>query len=73
MTTAETVVRWALGALVVVVLLVGALDLGLFLDRQPTVSAWLRGHPAYFWVPAKLIVLALVLLALHLFVWTWPE
>lgn len=73
MTTAETIVRVALSALVVGVLLVGALDLSLFLDKQPTVSAWLRQHPSYFWVPAKLIVVALVLLMLHLFVWTWPE
>jgi hypothetical protein len=70
---AREVVVLVLTTIPLILVLAGVADLVLFLDKVPTISVWLRQHPVYFWVPAVLMVLFIVLLALHLFVWTWPE
>jgi hypothetical protein len=57
-------------ALIVVVLLalaVGACDFGLYLHGMPTISAWLRLHPGWFWWPVIVLDVGLLLLAVHLF------
>ena len=60
---------WKAAVLLIVVLVVagGALDLGLYLWGQVTISDWLRLHPGWFIVPTLLLLLFLALLALHLF------
>jgi len=42
-------------------------DLFLALSNRPTITAFLREHTEYFWIPARVVVVALVVLALHLF------
>ena len=60
---------WIVAVMVIagLVLVVGAVDLYLSMLSQPTISAFLRLHPLYFWIPCLLINLMLTGLAIHLF------
>lgn len=60
---------WETALLAIAFVLVsgGVADFGLWLRDETTVSQLLRERPAWFWWPAGLMVLFLVLLALHLF------
>lgn len=41
-------------------------DAVLAFSRQPTMTAFLRAHPLWFFMPAALLLLFLLLLAVHL-------
>ena len=57
----------AVATIGLVLVVVGILDLQMHLWYQPTITDWLRDHPAWFILPACSTVLFLALLGLHLF------
>jgi hypothetical protein len=68
--TAE--ITWFAGiAFVWAVVFVGsAVDFALWMDGKHTISQILRERPAFFWVPAILAVAWIVVLGLHLYIFT---
>lgn len=52
----------------IVILIGGVFDLGFWLQQELTISEWLKENPAWFIVPAALILAFLTLLGVHLFV-----
>jgi hypothetical protein len=69
MISAESVYICVLLLLAMIVLWAGAVDVVFFLRGEQTISAWLRGHTGWFFVPLSVSMLLIAFLIMHLFVW----
>jgi hypothetical protein len=64
---AEVVYKTAVCLLLFILLAAGTVDLGLYLEKKESVSAWLRANPPWFTVPACAMCVFLFVLSWHLF------
>lgn len=60
---------WMFGCLAIAGIIVGggAVDVLLHVRGLPTITTWLRAHPAWFWYPAGFVVTFFFHLGFHLF------
>ncbi len=66
--SAESAYIGVLFAVIALIAWAGAVDLTLALRSEMTISAWLRQHPSWFYVPLSGTLVLLAFLTLHLFV-----
>lgn len=62
---------WYTGLFIVAgtIVAIGGIDFGLYLfvGQPATISAWLRVDPFWFWLPAAMMMVFMIGLAVHLF------
>ena len=67
MSTAEIILCIVCAVIIGVIVGAGVCDFILWLTGSPTISAYLRVHPAAFWGPVMVTFGFLLVLALHLY------